>query len=163
MEKGNKVFILTGPVHTGKSTALKAWLNSKGTKMGGFLHIGKPKQLLLLGINALYTLEKETQTESTDICVGKYVFADEAFKIMNTELASLSSNQKNIIIIDEIGKLELKGQGIDKGLELFCRSLSSFNNSIVIFVVRDFLIEEVVKKYHLQDAIIIQKEELNSI
>jgi nucleoside-triphosphatase THEP1 len=163
MVKRNSVYILTGPVHSGKSTALKNWLDNKSESQGGFLHLGSPKALFMLNDKEYFPFEKDKTTTTNDVLVGKYIFSSIAFDKMNDELKVLKQRKPSIIVIDEIGKLELKGAGIDHGLRHFISTIPTFSSSTIILVARDYLLEEVIEKYALENAKVILKEELDKI
>jgi len=64
---------------------------------------------------------------------------------------------KSFFIVDEIGKLELKDQGLEPELYKLLHS-QSLVNTILILVVRDYLLEAVIRKYGLNTAELIHIE-----
>ena len=67
-------------------------------------------------------------------------------------LSNIEINYDDTIIIDEIGKLELKDEGFEPGVTAL---LNKFNNTNLqaelILVVRDYLVQDVISKYNLKD------------
>ena len=160
MKKGS-TYILTGPVGSGKSTALQQWVQKQQKEIAGFLHLGQPKKLHLLSSQESIELEKNLDLDTSDILVGKYRFSSMAFKKMNDTLLELAKWPSEMMVIDEIGKLELKEKGIFPGLLSFIDSIQEHTTQTSIFVVRDYLLEEVIEKFGLHDAVVIDKQELH--
>lgn len=160
MKKGS-TYILSGPVGSGKSTALQQWVQKQQSETAGFLHLGQPKKLHLLPSQESIELEKGLDPDASDILVGKYRFSSMAFKKMNETLLELTQWPSEIMVIDEIGKLELKEEGIFPGLISFIDSIQEHTTQTSIFVVRDYLLEEVIEKFGLRDAVVIDQNDLN--
>jgi nucleoside-triphosphatase THEP1 len=70
----------------------------------------------------------------------------------------LISNTHNIheqlFVIDEVGKLELKGEGFDSGLKKLFSLHQQNREKIIVLIVRDYLVDEVIKRYNISANII---------
>ena len=76
-------------------------------------------------------------------------------KVLEFSFNKFSLNKDKILIIDEIGKLELKGEGYHVA---FQKLLSSFDNNLnknkkILLIVRDYLMDEVKNKYQIEPLI----------
>lgn len=153
--KPSKIIILTGAKQSGKSTALLTWIEEKN--VGGFLTpIVSGKRILLSLPDKVYTPFESTDSYAESIKVGRYEFLKSAFQVMNNHLVQQSSSVFDWLVIDEVGPLELNGEGIYPGL---IHVLHNTNNSLLL-VVREGLVEEVIEKFKLTSAEIILKEDI---
>ena len=59
------------------------------------------------------------------------------------------------IILDEVGPLELKGLGWDAWLS---DNLPFSRDKTLIIVVRNALLDDVIKRYHLEDTNVVEKD-----
>ena len=148
--KQQKIFLLTGAIQTGKSEALLNW--SLGKNIAGFITptISEKKVLynILTGEKTIYQV---SEADSNSIAIGNYFLNKNAFTIANKIILDAIEAKKEWIILDEIGKLELNGEGHDAIL-LFL--LANYNGNIIL-VVRDNLLEKVIEKYKIIEPIII--------
>lgn len=84
--------------------------------------------------------------------IGKYNFSKASFAKANNIIINVNNKITNTIIIDEIGRLELK----EKGFHLAFNSiLSSTPIKNLLIVVRDTLIKEVTDFYQISHYKII--------
>ena len=124
--------------------------------MAGFLSIGVNANGERTGFN-LFDLES---SESIELCsvakaenrlqLGKYFFSEAALirgnKILNIE--NLSDIQ--LIVIDEIGPLELSGKGWSSSIENITRSITTPH----LWVVRKSLVKNIVRRWNIGNAFI---------
>lgn len=153
--KPAKIVILTGAVQTGKSTTLLKWSEHKNT--GGFL------TLIVSGRRMLFSLPEKSfspfesiQANAQTITVGRYHLLNNAFEQMNNHLLNQSTLSFDWLIIDEVGPLELKGEGIYRGLMHVLHNCGAY----LLLVVREGLVQQVVDKFGLEKVEIISKEYL---
>lgn len=138
------IHILTAPIGCGKSTLLLNWLKSNPEiNTNGFISIherqlNEMRKLLLLP----ELTEVPFESEIGEIQIGKFKFLSSAFRQgIDALKPSVSSST---VIIDEIGKLELLGQGFEPDLTLILEKLQC---DTLIVVVRLSLISQVIQKY----------------
>lgn len=111
---------------------------------------------MLLPQHDLIAFETTDRTEKNLTPVGKYFFKEDTFAISRQLISELVPVNNGLIIIDEIGKLELKEKGFEPSLSAFVEKIKSdHTNCKVILVVRDFLLQEVIEKYGLQTAKVV--------
>ncbi|WP_226391150.1 nucleoside-triphosphatase [Penaeicola halotolerans] len=151
----SKIYLLVGPKHSGKTTALQTWSEKK--IVSGFL---SPKVMgerffQLLPSRKLLTMEAVAGEPS--FAVGKYLFSKANFQ--EAQVHTIENMHTGWMIIDEIGPLELGGEGFDVLLKLL---LGHYQGNLII-VLREELLEEAIQHYQLQAAKVIQKEDLDSL
>lgn len=144
-----KTFLVTGPINSGKTTRLIEWCKNRNDVHG----ILTPKINGRRFFMDAYTGEKfemdAAENEVDVLRVGKYVFSIEAFNRAR-EIVKIAGKQKNVwLIIDEIGQLELKGEGFNSELKNLL--LTKDDSLLVILVVRDTLLKEVSDFYGISD------------
>ena len=118
------VFILTGPVHSGKTTYLKEavgrWIE-EGRRIGGFLSEAVYEE----NVPARYDLiEIQNQNRSPFITrsgrrdwpkSGRYFFIPQALEVARSLIAG--APKLDLCVVDEVGPLELRGEGLWPALE----------------------------------------------
>lgn len=152
-----EIILYSAPIHTGKTSRLRAWLKHR-KNVFGFL---TPDENGLRKISNLATHEQfnwqvEKAGQNDLIEVGKYLFLQSGFDIAQQSLSTFNKQKKGLFVIDEIGKLELKGQGLEPALTkcIFDFKQRS-DNSTMIIIVRDYLLKEVIVHYKLENAQIV--------
>src|SRR5436190_309118 len=100
------IYIVSGPVQTGKTTRLMEWCSDKENVFG----IATP---VVQGLRVFYDLNEKTifpmeaDVEDKDILqIGKYIFSKSAFKKAEKIIVD-GIGKSEYLVIDEIGPLEL--------------------------------------------------------
>ena len=148
------IIIITGEIHQGKSSFTKAVtdrLLEQKIKVGGFLSLGINENGERIGFNLL-DLESSEQTElcsdkkdDSRIRFGQYFFNNETI-LRGMEI--LSPNQvsdKQIIVIDEIGPLELNDRGWNDAIE----KLTESTTTPQLWVVRKSILRKINRKWNI--------------
>ncbi|MHA1336908.1 MAG: NTPase [Promethearchaeota archaeon] len=108
--------LITGPPRCGKSTLVKELINyfeKKGFKIAGFLtpEIRKNNKRIGFDVEDIKTKKRiilaREMKENTNYRVGKYAIYIDVFEKYMNELMKAIDLGSDIIIIDEIGKMEL--------------------------------------------------------
>ena len=143
-----RFLIVTGPVRTGKTTNLGQWLGQYD-KAGGFLTPDGADGLRLFFDVAEETylpfeVGDEDNIPSGELVeVGRFRFWKNVFNHGNQLLKKASEADVDIIVLDEWGKLELRGKGFAEGAEvLIKKALAGKMTADVVVVVRDYLLED---------------------
>lgn len=158
------IYILSEGKQKGKTTALRLWSENR-TDIGGFLTPDKDNKRVLLNIHSCVVSPFELDpNDDHEFCVhiGKFVLDKEAFIEISEEVLEQSYDPEfNYIIIDEIGKLELK----DEGFHLLFENLTKRDDlkADIIVIIRDTLLEEVIEKYKLKNYKVISKHGLHQL
>lgn len=151
------IFILSKPIQSGKTTELMEWCEGKNN-IDGILTPDIENSRKLYDIKSKTYIDFEVKNLIVGdnlVSIGKYNFLEHVFE--KAQHIILHHTNSDFLIIDEIGRLELN-QNI--GLEPALGSvISKFLNKEVlgnlILVIRDYLLDECIKKYQLQNAKII--------
>jgi len=105
-------------------------------------------------------IDFEKQPDENTMSVGRFHFSESVFQTAIDYLNNIRPASGADIIIDEIGKLELRGEGFHQALlhqlELVRRPESSHR---LILVVRDSLLDQVMSAYSIQEASILTIKE----
>jgi len=164
----NPVIIITGDVGQGKTTYLKTLielLRNRGVKLSGFIARGVHEGQDRIG----YDLENLHSGES---CVfirkqaangwfrhGKYYFNQDGVDFGNSILNIADRESNNLLVIDEVGPVELKGKGWADGISHLVN-----NSSIMqLWVVRSHILKRVIRNWRIGDILIIDIAEDTSV
>ena len=164
---GNRVVILTGEVQTGKSKALHNWILKQqldGKIIHGIVnpYITDQKWFINTEDNIKFRMNAE-HNETNPIVVGNYKFSQKAFNKAQDILAQSLQIASNYLIIDEIGKLELKGDALEPIVSEVLNNWKRKKTFTLVIVVRSSLVKQVIERYSLPNPFIIQKEQLDEI
>lgn len=152
------IFILSAPIRSGKTTALMDFWERGVTSFDGFLtpDIDDSRKLILLDTDEELPFELESGDETNSISVGKFHFSKSTFDLVKNKLKHLHKTPANLIIIDELGKLEMEGKGFEPELgELIQNFKQASDDKLLILVIRNTLLEAAIVKYHLEDAAVL--------
>jgi nucleoside-triphosphatase len=144
-----KIFIMTGPVHTGKTTRLMQWSMTQ-KNIDGILQpvIDEKRFIYHLSSRTIKNLETDQTENITEI--GRYKFSNDTFLWAQKMILQALQKQPGWLVIDEIGPLELNG----KGLEPVASEILSKNGNDrinILCVVRDSIIDKFIDNYNLKD------------
>ncbi len=151
------IFILSKAIQTGKTTALMQWCNIQ-KNIAGILtpDIEGSRKLFDIEQKTFYDFEVKNPLPTDEITpIGKFNFYTQIFAKAQQ---IITKSNADYLIIDEIGRLELNQ---NKGLEpVLSKVIITYTNhqakGCLILVIRDYLLEDCIKKYQLQQAKIIQ-------
>lgn len=158
--------IFTGPIRTGKTTFL--FHHIEGRKdVSGFL---TPDQD---GIRVIFDIQHQrwvdfevTNSKPHDLLieVGKFTFYQSSFDYCADLMHTFLEAPTDVFIIDEIGKLEMNGKGLEPSLSEFFDKVTLINtDSIIILVVRESLLDSFFQKYNLHNNKVLEREDLQNI
>ena len=153
-----RIIILTGPVQSGKTTWLMNWLSVRND-VSGFLcpDIEGIRHFYQIEGKIMLPLEVNEPTKESTIEIGRFVFFKKTFDVAKEWLINSDLSAVKWIVIDEIGKLELKDQGFEPEFSYFLNRVSGMSDQVsLIIVVRDYLLAQVCQKYVFDGAEIFQ-------
>jgi nucleoside-triphosphatase THEP1 len=143
-----KIKIVTGPVQSGKTSKLFAYINRLESVDGILAPIVDGKRMLYyISSKIIKELEVEKRSSAT-IDVGKYIFLKDSFDWANERLLSSLKEEPDWLIIDEIGKLELQKEGLHRSCEIILKEIYNSKSNLIL-VIRDYLINDVLKTYFI--------------
>ena len=149
------IIIFLRPVRSGKTTELMQWCDQISPKknVGGILmpDVDGNRKLFDISTKEWFDIECEDPATTTRslIAVGKFNFFTDAFEKANTILLQAAS-KSDLLIIDEVGKLELEGKGFYESIREILEN-DEYKNSFksVLLVVRDELYEPVLSFFEI--------------
>ncbi len=146
-----KIFILTGPVHTGKTTRLMHWAASQKNIDGIFQPVIDEKRFIYhIASRSLKMLEvPPNATDENVIKIGTYRFSKDVFIWAQNVLLNSLDKSLDWLIIDEIGPLEFDGNGLEPIITKIFEENEKFSGKILC-VVRDSMLEKFVEQYGLK-------------
>jgi nucleoside-triphosphatase THEP1 len=157
------IIILCDAVQSGKTTALQT-LCAHHKNIAGFTtpDVAGLRNLYVIETNTHYALQKKINNNASDIAVGKFVFDANIFAKARNVITEFASTKKQIIIVDEIGTLELNGAGLEPQLSIFLMQQQFGEARLIVLVVRDYLLQTVIEKYNLQHALVLNVQQFNA-
>ncbi len=144
-----KIYLLTGPKNSGKSTRLMNWALEQNNIIGIVCprDTGKRKLYSILS-NSVKEFEVDNESELF-LQIGNYKFLQESFDWAGQELLRSVEIKPQWIVIDEIGPLELQGKGFDKVVRQLI-SKSELKGTKFMLVVRESLINDMIQHYKFE-------------
>lgn len=140
----------TGPKHSGKTTSairLIQMVRIEGFIVAGILEPSLYYNSELVGFDVLdiqnqkrMPLARRKKDKST---TGLFNFITDGLKFGNAVLGTEATKLADLVIIDEFGPLELKGNGWRRNID----SLLSCSNAIILIVIRQELKETFQQLY----------------
>lgn len=147
-----ELYLVTGTIHSGKSSTLANWCQSRNDVYGILSPVENGKRFFLdISTGEKFSMES-TPDEISTIPIGKFNFSMNAFSKAVEIITRSTYNKKGWLVIDEIGPLELSGRGFDEVLKEILQNSPS--NMKIILVVRDTIKDDVIKRYFLEDHLI---------
>ncbi len=150
----SKIYILTGKIKSGKTTKIFKWACSQ-KNIGGILQpvVNGKRSIYSINEKSLIQLEinEEEKSKVGDdkiIQIGNYFFLKESFDKARKILIDCFNGNFDWLIVDEIGPMELEDKGLEPSISFILKNFENFNGNIVL-VIRDKILEEVIKKYNL--------------
>ena len=160
----SRIYLVTGPVQTGKTTRLRAWCDER-SDVDGILApvVDGQRHLLHIGSGVMRNLEEVSNGAAT-VTVRRYTFNADVFAWARSCLSGAAelSRERDAwphwIIVDEVGPLELRGGGLEPALsELLSRVMEdppriADNAPGVVLVIREYLVDDALKHFGVSPA-----------
>lgn len=144
-----KVYLITGPVKSGKTTFIMNTFRSVKNLSGIYAPVIDGKRFAYsIHSRRLILLEADDKTPADDrFSTKNYIFSQTAFSLVRDEIKIVSEMKTEWVIIDEIGNFELSGGGYEPAFTNLLSTL--YDDQNLVLIVRDSLVKEVQKKYEL--------------
>jgi nucleoside-triphosphatase THEP1 len=149
--RSNSIFVLSGPVHSGKTTRLIHWAQGRQDVFGILTPVLAGKRFFMNAASGeTFPMEiapsNSRVEERNEFIAGKYIFSSRAFDRAIEILYNVTSQQKEgWLIIDEIGPLELNKKGF---YDVLIEILSLQNSELkIVLIIRESLVEDVIKLF----------------
>lgn len=161
------IFILSAPVHTGKTT----WLSQVVTELkrqnrackgiltyavfDGNKRIGYDTENIETGERQAFIRQVgyDAAFEDSDVYLRDYHFSSVVIEEVNQMLKNAINS--DVVVIDEIGPLELQGKGFFPAISF----LISQPPACLIMVVRDTILPEVILKFGIEKFQLIHPQQ----
>jgi len=156
-----KIFIITGKVAQGKTTYVKNLIDifrKNNIKTGGIISERVMTGSVTTGYDLvnIETGERKVFLRQNENCgsekIGKFTICNDGLSMGNEILSSLNEHGTGIIIIDEIGSLELH----DGGWAGSISKLADCSQNNLLMVVRETNTDAVKDKWNLSGAVIFK-------
>ena len=157
MDLKNKIYIYSDAIQTGKTTRVLAWVNGNENIYGILTpDVSGKRRLYNIAEKQLLPFETEKNTTEPSIIIGDFTFLKSAFAKAQKILENVLFHHSDWLIIDEIGKLEMQNEGLEPRLSSVLNDFSVQSpETKILLIIRDTLLKAAIKKYHLQDAEVI--------
>ncbi|MBL0069180.1 MAG: hypothetical protein IPP39_12015 [Chitinophagaceae bacterium] len=151
------IYILTAPIQSGKTTALINWAAKRNDVYGIFTPVINGKRVFMNANNKEQFPMEAISGEPGIITVGRFVFSKKNFD-KAIQIIRESMHKEGWLVIDEIGPLELSGEGFHDVL----KEVLSNRSEKIILVIRDGIAERVKEYFNVTVAAIINNPGLIS-
>jgi nucleoside-triphosphatase THEP1 len=161
------IYILTGAIRTGKTTALLDWSENRNDVDGVLCPDNEKGKRYFLNIKSKtnYPLAAHSDTEEDDIIlIGPFQFLKSSFQKANDYLIqSIDQSDYLYLVVDELGKLELKNSALQQSAKNIISPHENSKSHHLILVVRDSLLNEIIAHYDISKYSVLRKEDLKTI
>ncbi|MCK8480454.1 nucleoside-triphosphatase [Psychroserpens algicola] len=156
------IYILTGAIRSGKTTALLDWCASRTDVDGLLCPDGSEGKRYFLKLKSKTNFELETEIETEEvIAIGSFKFLKSAFKTANEYLLEAAKTKAfQYLILDELGKLELKNEGLHAAAQTLITTYKQDQTQHLILVVRDYLVDDIRKHYDITEYSLLNTTDL---
>ncbi len=159
--QGAPSFLLTGPLHGGKTTCLReimSLLEPRGFRISGFIASGMMKD----GTRTGFTLEDlrtggstllSTTTPGPDtVRWGRFYFTREGIEAGFRALAWENTPVPDLTVVDEVGPFELQDGIWAHHLD----EMAIISPRPFLWVVREALVDQVIEHWHLRNPCVLR-------
>lgn len=131
------------------------WVSSRDN-VGGFLTPDVEGSRKIFSIRDKEYMDFQVMNESLSneeiIEVGRFKFLRSGFDRMHEMLINDLSSGCDVVIVDELGKLELRGEGLCDAIHQALKIFRKENTTSLVIVIRAFLLAEAKEKFNLEGA-----------
>ncbi|MDA3865768.1 MAG: hypothetical protein PF489_03340 [Salinivirgaceae bacterium] len=158
--KTPNIYIVTGDVHQGKTSFVRKVVEklcANNMEVGGFLSLGEISH----GQRSGFVLRTLANAKDVELCSDephddwqqfrRFYFNPDAIALGNEILKQEAQKQIPVVVVDEIGPMELNGFGWFPGIS----ALQTHFSGTQIWVVRNTLVDEVKHFFRAQHSHII--------
>jgi len=148
------VYILTAPIQSGKTTSLLQWAEGRNDVHGILTPVVDGKRLFMNAQSRQLFLMEAKEGETETLQVGRFVFSknnfDKAIQIIRDAI-----HKEGWMVIDEIGPMELSGEGFSEVL----KEVLAKRQRNILLVVRDKeeMLDKVKAYFGISDAIVLHQ------
>lgn len=141
------IYLLSAPVRTGKTTALRIWAAGKKGITGVLTPVVENRRVFLdLATGSQFDMEAAAEEQDV-LSVGRFRFSRAAFN-RAIHILNQPASGETWRVIDEIGPLELQGEGFGPSLVKLLDDYDT-NQMRLILVIRDTLHEKACAHFRI--------------
>lgn len=153
-QPGRRIYILTGAIGAGKTTALMNWAKNRNDVRGILSPVVNGQRVFFdLATSEQFAMQAN-ESETNVLKVGRFVFSKESFVKAEAVIRN-AIHQPGWLLIDEIGPMELRGEGFYKILQ----EVLEKRNEPLLLVVREEMATEVNDFFKINALIIRDAEQ----
>jgi len=162
--EAHKVFIITGSVREGKTTFVKnliEFFRKNNISAGGIISERVMTDSRTTGYDVVNietgekTIFLRQNEESGSEKIGRFTISPEGLAVGRAVLHSLIMKGNSIVIIDEVGLLELQDKGWSESVHVLLQKRANH----ILLTVRNTFVNEVKIKFDISEAIIFNISE----
>jgi hypothetical protein len=144
--------ILSAPIQTGKTSALLEWSGKRLDCYGVLTPVIESKRFFMdVESRELFPMEA-VSGEKEVLTVGKYIFSKASFEKASGILQA-SIHKPGWLIIDEVGPLELRGEGFSDVV----KEIVANRKEKVVLVVRKGMEDKAMEYFKLTNCLVIEE------
>jgi len=143
----NRIYILTGPIQTGKTNSVVNWSGKRDDVFGILTPVAGGKRVFMNVHSREQFRMEATQGETGTLAVGRFVFSRTNFN-KAIQIIREGMHTGGWLVIDEIGPLELRDEGFSDVL----KEVLALRDEKILLVVREGLVEKVKEAFKVIDA-----------
>lgn len=155
------IYIFSRPIKSGKTTELLEWSNMQKSIAGILMpDINGSRKIFGIHTKEFFDAECIDPAGTTEplTTIGRFHFYSASFEKANSILIQAFKHNPHWLVIDEAGKLELKGEGlypaVADAVKLYSNKHKKGN---LLITVRDSLCEEVISFFSITNCMVIDR------
>lgn len=140
------IYILSAPIQSGKTTSLVQWTAERDDAFGILTPVENEKRFFM-NSKTREQFPMEASGNEETLSVGRFVFSKAGFE-KAIQIIRDAIHKHGWLVIDEIGPMELRGEG-------FCdvlKDVLSARKEKIILVVREGMEEKAIEYFGIQRA-----------
>jgi nucleoside-triphosphatase THEP1 len=144
------IYILSAPIHSGKTTSLVKWSDQRTDVFGILTPDVNGKRIFMNAHNRQLFLMEAKEGETETLSVGQFTFSKTNFE-KASQIIREGIDKKGWLVIDEIGPIELRGEGFSDVLKEVLEKRQ--HNTLLVIREKDNMVEKVKTHFGLTDCI----------
>ncbi len=156
----SNIYILSEPVHSGKSTLLMNW-SKQQTSIAGVLmpDVDGSRKLYDIASQTYYDFQVAEKQGAGTIDICKWNFDEAVFQLGRDILLNAAKQRPDWLVLDEVGKLEMnRNTGFEPAVkELVEIYKQETGNAKLLLVIRDYMLEQSFAHYGLNSDMVLSK------
>jgi len=148
------IYIFTGKIRSGKTSNLREWVENRRDTGGILMPVISGKRYFFNVCSGDQYSAEADEEETEIIRIGPHRFSEKSFERANNEVLD-SFEKYSVLIIDEIGRIELNNKGFVPSLNVIMKNKKKLKEIDLILVVREGLVEQVTNNFGIGNFRII--------